>query len=106
MAGGRAVLDAVSDAANQWIFPELAESGLQPWSGVRWVAVNTPGGSHFVEVADGIDAAIASLAEHEQYLAALSPEPILEQARAQVHAVTGGAGASHPVVRFELYGSR
>ncbi|SFY20865.1 N-acetylglucosaminyl deacetylase, LmbE family [Streptomyces atratus] len=38
-AVGRATLDAAGDAGNRWIFPELAEAGLQPWNGVRWVAV-------------------------------------------------------------------
>lgn len=34
--GGLATIDAVRDAANRWLFPEL---GLEPWNGVRWVAV-------------------------------------------------------------------
>ncbi|MGV9899951.1 PIG-L deacetylase family protein, partial [Streptomyces tendae] len=43
VAVGRAVLDAAADAGNRWIFPELAEQGLPPWNGVRWVAVaNSP----------------------------------------------------------------
>ena len=32
---GEAAIDAVRDAANRWLFPELGE----PWSGVRRVAV-------------------------------------------------------------------
>jgi hypothetical protein len=32
-------LDAVRDAGNPWTFPELAEEGHEPWSGVRFVAV-------------------------------------------------------------------
>lgn len=47
------MLDAVSDAANEWIFPELTvEQGLAPWQGVRWAAVNTPGATHAVDVTD------------------------------------------------------
>ena len=36
-AVGRTTLDAVSDAGNRWIFPELAAN--EPWSGVQWIAV-------------------------------------------------------------------
>ena len=39
VAVGRATLDAAGDAGNRWIFPELVEQGLEPWNGVRWVAV-------------------------------------------------------------------
>src|SRR5690606_19871556 len=35
---GMAVLDAARDAGNRWIFPELLDEGLEPWSGVRHVA--------------------------------------------------------------------
>lgn len=34
---GLATLDAARDAGNRWIFPELVEEGLQPWTGVRYV---------------------------------------------------------------------
>ena len=37
---GLAVLDAVRDAANRWVFTDLADDGLQPWGGVRWVAMS------------------------------------------------------------------
>ncbi|SEB49287.1 N-acetylglucosaminyl deacetylase, LmbE family [Paramicrobacterium humi] len=103
-AFGRAVIDAVADAANEWIFPELTEQGLEPWADVRRIAVNAPTGRHAVEVSAGVDAAIASLAEHERYLAALSDAPVIEQARRQVQMATGGADAERPVVRFDVYG--
>ena len=35
-AVGQAAIDAVADAGNRWLFPE---PGLDPWPGVRWVAV-------------------------------------------------------------------
>lgn len=55
---GRALLDAVGDAANRWIFPE---DGLGPWQGVRYVAVsNSPRPTHAVDVTDHIDRAVAS----------------------------------------------
>ena len=35
MVTGQATLDAVRDAANRWVFTDLADEGLEPWSGVR-----------------------------------------------------------------------
>ncbi|MGY1885618.1 MULTISPECIES: PIG-L deacetylase family protein [unclassified Blastococcus] len=79
----RSVLDAVADAANEWIFPELAED---PWSGVQYIAVQAMGGEppHAMDVSGGVEPAVASLAEHRRYLAALSDEPVDEQARRQI----------------------
>ncbi|MDR7303691.1 LmbE family N-acetylglucosaminyl deacetylase [Haloactinomyces albus] len=37
IAVGWATIDAVRDAANRWIFPELDDEGLVPWHGVREV---------------------------------------------------------------------
>ncbi|MGH3614014.1 MAG: PIG-L deacetylase family protein [Pseudonocardia sp.] len=66
---GLATLDAVRDAANRWLFPEL---GLQPWSGVRWVAVAaSPLSGHAVDISGSFDLAVASLAAHAAYLRAL-----------------------------------
>lgn len=81
-AVGRATLDAAGDAGNRWIFPELAEDGLAPWNGVRWVAVaGSPEPTHAVDVTDTMDRAIAALAEHRAYLQALSDQPPEEYAR-------------------------
>ncbi len=73
-AVGRAVLDAAADAGNRWIFPEL--EGVEPWGGVRWVAVaGSPHGTHAVDISAHLDRAVASLAAHRAYLAALGDEP-------------------------------
>ncbi|MFZ2177586.1 MAG: PIG-L family deacetylase [Rhodococcus sp. (in: high G+C Gram-positive bacteria)] len=104
-AVGRAVLDATADAANEWIFPELGESGLPSWRGVRWVAVNTMTPTHAVDVTRTVDRAILSLSEHRRYLQALDDEPVGKQARAQIEMVTGpkrGFDAER-AVGFELY---
>jgi LmbE family N-acetylglucosaminyl deacetylase len=83
----RSVLDAVADAANEWIFPDLTEL---PWSGVQYVAVQTIGTDppHAVDVAAGVEPAVASLTEHRRYLAALSDDPVEEQAQRQVDMAT------------------
>ncbi len=68
-AVGRAIPDAVRDAANRWLFPDL---GLEPWGGCRFVAYNgSPSPTHFVDVTGTIDVGSASLREHATYLAQL-----------------------------------
>src|SRR5215212_962927 len=76
----RSVLDAVADAANEWIFPDLAE---ERWAGVQYVAVQSIGAEalHLVDVSAGVEAAVASLSEHRRYLEVLSDVPVDEQAR-------------------------
>ena len=37
IAVGSAVLDAVRDAGNRWVFPEQLVDGTEPWGGVREV---------------------------------------------------------------------
>lgn len=66
---GVAVVDAVRDAANRWVFPEL---DLERWDGCRLVAFNaSPAATHYVDVTDTIDLGVASLREHATYLEAL-----------------------------------
>ncbi|MFI6045803.1 PIG-L deacetylase family protein [Nocardia sp. NPDC051321] len=100
-AVGRAALDAISDAGNEWIFPELAEA---PWS-PRWAAVMGPKVTHAVDVTAHIDQARASLAEHRRYLEVLSSEPVDEQVRAIVDRATGPIEGfpAERAVGFELY---
>ncbi|MEV0271286.1 PIG-L deacetylase family protein [Hamadaea sp. NPDC050747] len=74
---GRAVLDAVADAGNRWIFPELTEAGLQPWNGVRYVAVGgSPQPTHAVDITGTLDRAVASLEAHRAYLEGLGEHPM------------------------------
>jgi LmbE family N-acetylglucosaminyl deacetylase len=67
-AVGLAVLDACRDAANEWVFPELALPRAQVKD--AYVAVSGDP-SHFVDVTATIDAGIASLREHRAYLEGL-----------------------------------
>lgn len=102
-AVGQAALDAVSDAANEWIFPDLTEPR---WTGVRLVAVNVMVGvTHAVDVTETVDAAVASLTEHARYLTALSADPVSEQAAVQISMATGPKDgyAAERAVGFELY---
>jgi LmbE family N-acetylglucosaminyl deacetylase len=66
---GEATLDAIRDAANPWIFPELLEEGHDPWDGVTMACFNaSPQATHFVDIEDWLDHGIASLEEHKAYL--------------------------------------
>lgn len=84
IATGRAILDAVRDAANRWVFPEPADEALQPWGGVRQVwAAHSPTAAHGVDVSATLDRGIRSLQAHQAYLAGLNqpdfdPEEFLE----------------------------
>lgn len=76
---GQAVIDGVRDAGNRWVFRDLAEEGgLEPWGGVRWVAVaNSPLATHAVPVAEAdVDRAVTSLEAHRVYLDGLGPGPM------------------------------
>lgn len=70
-AVGLATLDAVADAGNRWIFPELVDEGLEPWNASAVGVVSTPNPSHYVDVTGHLDDAIESLEEHRLYNAAL-----------------------------------
>lgn len=73
---GMAALDAIRDADNPWMFPELADEGLGKWA-VRWLLV---GGhtqpTHGVDVTgEAVTKAVASLAAHAEYLGAIEGHP-------------------------------
>jgi LmbE family N-acetylglucosaminyl deacetylase len=76
-AAGQATIDAVRDAANRWVFPDLAARGLEPWGGVRHLAViASPRPTHAVDVTGTFDLGVESLRRHAAYLAGLgSPDP-------------------------------
>ncbi len=75
VAVGRATLDAAADAGNRWIFPELVEQGLEPWDGVRWVAIaGSSSPTHAVDATAGFERAVRSLLAHRAYIEALTDE--------------------------------
>ncbi|MFD0558424.1 LmbE family N-acetylglucosaminyl deacetylase [Stackebrandtia endophytica] len=75
---GGAVLDAVRDAANRWLFTDIESS---PWSGVKWVAVaGSPHSTHAVDITDTMDEAVASLEAHRRYLDSLGEHAMAEPA--------------------------
>jgi LmbE family N-acetylglucosaminyl deacetylase len=83
---GQSVLDAVADAGNEWIFPDLTE---ERWPGVKYVAVSEMlDPPHEVDVSEHVERAVASLCEHRQYLELISDAPVEEQARQIVDMAT------------------
>ncbi|MEU5765561.1 PIG-L deacetylase family protein [Streptomyces asoensis] len=107
VAVGRATLDAAGDAGNRWIFPELSAQGLQPWNGVRWVAVAgsaTP--THAVDASAGLERAVGSLLEHRAYIEALTDEEPEAYVRTFLTGVAKSVGerfGGRPAVAFELF---
>jgi LmbE family N-acetylglucosaminyl deacetylase len=98
---GRAVLDAVRDAANRWVFREQAGEGLERWGGVREVwAAGSPRSRHGVDTTATFGQGVRSLEAHGAYLRGLGsgdfdPEEFLEGFARQTGSrlgVTYGAG--------------
>ena len=74
---GLAAVDAVSDAGNRWVFPELLEGEqLEPWS-PRWLIVSGDSRpTHGVDVTgEALERGIASLEAHREYLAGIPGHP-------------------------------
>lgn len=75
IAVGRAVIDAVRDAGNRWIFADQLTDGLEPWGGVREVwAFGSPQAEHAVDTTGTFDAGVASLEAHRAYIDGLGWE--------------------------------
>jgi len=94
-ATGLAVLDACRDAANEWVFRELA----LPRHEIRDAyVIGTGNPSHFVDVTGTIDLGVASLREHRAYLDGLGrdfdPDEFLRNAAGYVGL---GAGCEYAV---------
>lgn len=69
---GDAVIDGVRDAGNRWVFTDLTDEGLEPWGGVRWVALSgSPAATHAVDITETLERGIASLEAHRTYLEGL-----------------------------------
>jgi LmbE family N-acetylglucosaminyl deacetylase len=104
-AVGLAAIDGVRDAGNRWVFPELLDEGLEPWSGTRWVFVGAaPGCGHGVDVTDTFERGVNSLREHAAYLEGLGEHAMTDpDAFLRSHAEESGERLGVPLaVAFEL----
>lgn len=102
---GAAVIDAVRDAGNRWVFTDLVDDGFEPWNGVRWVALaGSPMATHAVDITHTLDRGIASLVAHERYLAGLGDHPMSDPAAflRTIADNTGAAFGGRPSTSFEL----
>ena len=103
---GRAPVDAVSDAANRWIFPEqLAEGDLEPWRGVKEIwAANSPQADHGVDTSATFERGVASLAAHQAYIAGLGWEHFDPAEFLEGHARQAGTRLGVPMAAaFEVF---
>jgi len=98
---GLAAIDAVRDAGNRWVFPELAAEGLEPWS-PRWILISGHSEpTHGVDVTgEPLERGIASLEAHARYLASIDGHP---PARTLVTAITAMSGPAMGVGHAVLF---
>jgi LmbE family N-acetylglucosaminyl deacetylase len=105
IAVGRAVVDAVRDAGNRWVFADQIDGGLHPWGGVKAVwAGASASARHAVDTTDTFDLGVASLAAHKAYIDGLGwenfdPAEFLEGFARQIGSRMGVAMAA----AFEVY---
>ncbi len=60
IATGKAVMDAVRDAGNRWVFNEQLVGGRDPWGGVKQVwAAGSPQATSAVDITDTFDKGVA-----------------------------------------------
>jgi LmbE family N-acetylglucosaminyl deacetylase len=101
---GLATLDAVRDAGNRWVFPELLAEGLEP-VGVRWLLISGDSRpTHGVDVTgEPLQRGISSLEAHAEYLAGIPGHPPPRLMITGMTALSGRAlGLPHAVL-FRAY---
>lgn len=104
-AAGLAAADAVRDADNTWVFPELtSEEGLDKW-GVDWLLVaGSAAPTHFVDVTgEPLERGIASLEAHAEYLAALPDHPAPRDMLTEISAESGKAAGVANAIGFRAF---
>ena len=95
-----AALDALRDAGNRWVFPELVEVGLPPHA-TRWLLVaGDPRPTHGVDVSgEPLERGVAALEAHGRYLASIPGHPPVRPMVEGIAAMQGLAfGTAHAVL--------
>lgn len=101
---GEATLDSARDAGNRWVFPELLDEGLEPWSGVHAIYCNgSPFPTHAVDVTHYLDQGIASLREHRAYISGLGGEFDADAFLRSSAVATGKLFGTELAVSFEVF---
>lgn len=106
---GITTIDAIRDADNTWVHPELAKAEALPKWGTRWLLVaGHPQPTHGVAVTDAsVQRAVKSLESHQEYLAAIPGHPAPSEFIPQILAGGGQAlGTDHAMLfkGFDLRG--
>ena len=100
-AVGAAILDAVADAGNRWIFPR---DGGEAHKVRRVMVAGSPLARHAIDVSDTVDLAVASLAEHKAYLDGLGDHPMADPEFVRWLLADAGARAGcDAAVNIELF---
>jgi LmbE family N-acetylglucosaminyl deacetylase len=99
---GTALLDAVADAGNRWIFPEV---GSGPHRTKRVLVAGSIRSRHAIDVTGYVEPAIASLAAHEAYLEGLGDHPMADPEFIRWNVEAAGAAVGvEAAVAVELIG--
>jgi LmbE family N-acetylglucosaminyl deacetylase len=101
---GLAAVDAMRDAGNRWVFPELIDEGLEPHS-TRWLLVGGDArATHGVDVTgEPLERGIASLEAHAEYLAAIPGHPAPRMMISGITALQGRALGVPNAVLFRAW---
>ena len=105
IATGKAVLDAVRDAGNRWVFNDQLVGGLEPWGGVKQVwCAGSPEGTSAVDITDTFDKGVESLRAHQAYIDGLGWEDFdpAEFLEGMSRATGQRLGVAH-AVSFEVF---
>lgn len=102
-ACGLSTVDAIRDADNTWVFPDLADAGLAKW-GTSWLFVaGHPDATHAVAVEpEDVASSVASLEAHEAYLSALPGHPRPDGFVRELLAEGGRAAGTDAAVTFKV----
>lgn len=88
-------------------FPELVEQGLEPWNGVRWIAIaGSDRPTHAIDIGPTLERGVASLLEHRVYIEALTDEDSETYVRnhyAEVARLVADRFGGRQAVAFEVY---
>ena len=96
------VMDGGRDSGNRWIFPELLDEGLEPWTGVRQVLLSgSPRPTHAVDISEYLEKGITSLQAHKLYIDNLAQGFDAVGFLTQAALETGKRTGFHYAVSFE-----
>lgn len=104
-AAGLATIDAVRDADNTWVFPELArDEGLPKWHTKAILVAGHEQATHGRAVTrTDVDAGVASLAAHKAYLSDLAGHPAPAELVPQILRSGGQALGVEFAVTFRVF---